>query len=236
MGFPFKIKKVESQEVWQLKLTATIVLLYFFVLSPVIQFFFRGHPLLPQYVNLTFFSGVLLYILGVKKTPLNQLGFSTQYIGNHLTIGLIAGSLIVAALPLLDVLISVSGLDANELFSESVKQREVKEAMTFQPLNLLEKVFLVPVRQQFLLTGIIFICLKKQLKPMLAIYGTAVLFALAHFQFNLGIFALGLITAILFHWTGTLYASILFHASCSLAGFLLLNVYPRLTTLLVFLF
>jgi membrane protease YdiL (CAAX protease family) len=236
LGFPLRVKKVESQEIWDFKITVTLVLFYFFVLYPGIQFFYRGYPWTPQYAYLTIFSAALFYVLGIKKIPLNQLGFSIRFFKNHLLIGLISGGLIVCALPLLDALISISGLDANELFSESVKQREVDDEMTFQPLNILGQVFLFPVSKQCLLTGLIFIGLKRQFKPILAIYGTAVIFTLVHFQLNLGTFALGLITALLYHWTGTLYASILFHASCSLAGLILLNVYPRLTTLLVFLF
>jgi membrane protease YdiL (CAAX protease family) len=236
LGFPLKIKKVESQEIWGFKSTVTVVLLYFFVLYPAMQIFFRGHPSMPQYGNLIFFAGVFLYVWGIKKIPLKQSGFSIQHIGNHLMIGLISGGLIIAALPLLDFLISITGLEANELFSEGVKQREVDAEMTLHPLNLLEKVVLLPVSKQFLLTGLIFVGLQNRFKPALAIYGTAVLFTLAHFQINLGIFTLGIITAFLFHVTGTLYASIIFHASCSLAVFILLNVYPRLTTLLVFLF
>ncbi len=236
MGFSLKVKKVESLEVWDFKFTVTVVLFYFLVLYPAVQFFFRGHPWWPQYAYLTFLTGVLLYVLGIKKIPLRQSGFSTQYIGNHLIIGLVSGGLIVAALPLLDVLISVSGLDKHELFSESINQRRAEGGEVFHPLRILGQILLVPLLKQFFFTAGVFQSLNRKYNSVLAIYGTAVIFTLADFQWSLGLFTLGLITAFLFQLTGTLYASILFHASCSLAGALLLHVYPRLTTLLVFLF
>lgn len=189
---------------------------------------------MPQYVYLLFFTVILLYVLGIKKIPLNQSGFSIQHIGNHLMIGVISGGLIVVALPLLDGLILVSGLDKHELFS--VNQRGAQGGENLHPLYILGQILLVPLLKQFFFTGGVFQSLSRKYNSILAVYGAAVIFTLAHFKLNLGLFILGLITAFLFQLTGTLYASILFHASCSLAGLLLLHVYPRLTTLLVFLF
>ncbi len=189
---------------------------------------------MPQYVYLLFFTVILLYVLGIKKNPLNQSGFSIQHIGNHLMIGVISGGLIVVALPLLDGLILVSGLDKHELFS--VNQRGAQGGENLHPLYILGQILLVPLLKQFFFTGGVFQSLSRKYNSILAVYGAAAIFTLAHFKLNLGLFILGLITAFLFQLTGTLYASILFHASCSLAGLLLLHVYPRLTTLLVFLF
>ena len=203
---------------------------------PPLQIFFRGPPWIAQYGTLTFFAGIFLYVLVIKKVPLSQSGFSSQHLWNHLTIGLILGGSILAALPLLDSLISVSGLDQHELFAESVKQRSRDAGSDLHPLSLLVQVLLFPLLKQFFFTGGVYQSLSRKFNPILAIYGSAVLFTLAHFQLTLGYFFLGLITAFLFRLTGTLYASILLHAACSLAGILLLNVYSRLTTLLVFLF
>ncbi|MCH7623124.1 MAG: CPBP family intramembrane metalloprotease, partial [Nitrospinae bacterium] len=106
----------------------------------------------------------------------------------------------------------------------------------FHPLSLAAPIFLFPLLTQIFFTGLIFQGLSNKYNPALAIYGAGIIFTLGHFKLNLGIFFLGIITAFLFRLTGTLYASILFHTSCSLAGMLLLYIYPRLTTLLGFLF
>ncbi|GJL78175.1 MAG: hypothetical protein NPINA01_11640 [Nitrospinaceae bacterium] len=236
MGFPFKIKKVESQEFWKFNAGTLVALLFFFALLLVIQFYFRGRPWVAEYGHPLFFAGIFVFALAVKRIPLNQMGFSRQHIGGHLTIGIVCGGLIVAALPLLDGLISVSGLSGQELFSEGVKQRESGKAGFPHPLNLFGQVLLFPLLKQFFFTGLVFQNLRSKFNPILAVYITALIFALGHFQLNLGLFTLGLIAAFLFQLTGTLYASILFHAGCSLAGLLVVYVYPRLTTVMVFLF
>jgi len=236
LGFSLKIKKVASPGALGFKFTLTVVLLYFFILYPGVQFFFRGHPFLPQYCFLIFYGIVFAFARCIKKVPLTQLGFSKQHVENHLITGLTFSALIIAALPALDSLISVSGLENHELFSGNLNRREGGTGEISHPLGVLEQVLLVPLLEQFFFTGLIVSSLSKKFNPVLAIYGAAVIFTLAHFKLNLGLFILGLITAVLFQLTGTLYASILFHASCSLAGLLLLHVYPRLTTLLAFLF
>lgn len=231
------IKKVDGLAgVLGFKFILTITLLYFLVVFPGIQFFLRGHSWFPQYGYVIYFAGVFAYALGVRKVSLEGLGFSRRYLGNHLLIGLILGSLIVSALPFLDMLISVSGLEQNELFSETANQRTANGWEELHPLSLAAQILLFPLLTQIFFTGLIFQGLSKKVNPALAIYGAGILFTLGHFKLNLGIFFLGIISAFLFRLTGTLYASILFHAGCSLAGILLLYVYPRLTTLLGFLF
>ena len=95
-----------------------------------------------------YFAGVFAYVLGVKKVSLEGLGFSRQHLGNHLLIGLILGSLIVSALPLLDMLISVSGLEKNELFSESANQRTLNGWEELHPLSLAAQTLLFPLLTQ----------------------------------------------------------------------------------------
>ena len=219
-----------------MKFTVTIVSLYFLVLFPATQFFFRGHPWMTQYGFLIFYAGIFAFVRWIKKISPAKLGFSRKHVGNHLMVGLIFGGLILTALPLLDGLISFSGLDNHELLSESIKPRGGDTGEVFHPLSLLGQIILFPLLKQFFFTGLVFQSLSRKYNSVLAVYGAGVIFTLAHFKLNLGLFLLGLITAVLFQLTGTLYASILFHASCSLAGLLLLHVYPRLTTLLVFLF
>jgi len=231
------IKKVDAlEEALSFKFILTITLLYFLVVFPVIQFFLRGHAGLFQYGSIIYFAGIFAYVVGVKKISPAELGFSRQHLGNHLLIGLILGSLIVSALPFLDTLVSLSGLGRNELFSETANQRTAGEWELLNPISLAAQIFLFALLTQFFFTGLLFQSLSKKYNPALAIYGAGILFTVGHFKLNLGVFFLGIISAFLFRLTGTLYASIIFHIGCSLAGILLLYIYPRLTTLLGFLF
>ncbi len=230
-------KKVESsEEALSFKFVLKITFLYFFVVFPTIHFFLRGHSWIPQYGYVLYFSGIFAYVLGVKKIPLNKLGFSCQHLCNHLLIGLILGGMLVSALPLLDTLISITGLGQNELFSEAANRRNADDWNNLHPLELAARVLIFPLLTQFFFTGLIYSGLERKYSPLLAIYGAGILFTLGHFKLNLGLLILGIITAFLHRLTGTLYASILFHMGCALSGILLLYIYPRLITILVFLF
>ena len=142
----------------------------------------------------------------------------------------------VSTLPFLDALVSLSGLDQNELFSEAANQRNADDWESLQPLGVAIAVLVLPLLTQFFFTGLIYQSLSKKVDPALAFFAGALIFTLGHFQLNLGLFILGIITSFLYRLTGTLYASILFHMGCALAGILLLYAYPRLITILVFLF
>lgn len=200
------------------------------------QFFLRGHAWAPQYGHSIYFACVFAYVLGIKNIALAELGFSKQHLKKHLLIGFTLGGLVVSALPFSDFLISYSGLDQNELFSDAANQRNADDWKDLRPLNLVARVLIFPVLTQFFFTGLIFRGLVKKYNPILALYSGAVIFTLGHFKLNLGLFILGIISTFLYRLTGTLYASILFHMGCALAGLLLLYMYPRLITLLVFLF
>jgi len=231
------IKKVDGfDSALSFKFILTVTLLYFLIVFPVIHFFLWDHAWLPQYGYLIYFAGIFAYVLGIKKIPPKKLGFSRQYLGNHLWIGLILGSLIVSALPFLDALVALFGLDQNELFSEAANQRNADDWKDIHPLDLAVRILIFPVLTQFFFTGLLFQGLSKKVDPILALYGGGIIFTLGHFKLNLGLFILGIITAFLYRLTGTLYASILFHMSCAVAGTLLLYMYPRLITALVFFF
>jgi membrane protease YdiL (CAAX protease family) len=231
------IKKVDRPEnSLNVKFVVTITLLYFLVVFPGIQFFLRDHAWLPQYGHAIYFAVIFAYVWGIKKTPLSEVGFSRQHLGNHLLIGILLGGLMVSALPFLDTLVSLSGLDQNELFSDNANQRNADDWKSLQPLGLGITVLILPLLAQFFFTGLIYQSLSKKVDPMLALFGGALIFTLGHFKLNLGLFILGVVTSFLYRLTGTLYASILFHMGCALAGILLLYSYPRLITILVFLF
>lgn len=218
------------------KFILTVTFLYFFVVLPGIQFFLRSHAWFPQFGYLIYFAGVFAYVCGVKKVPLKEMGFSRQQPGRHLMLGLALASVVVSALPFLDFLVTFFGLDRHELFSEAANQRNSDDWKSIQPWKLAIGVLVVPPLTQFFYTGLIYANLSKKVDSVLALFFGALIFSLGHFNLNPGLLLLGGITALLYRLTGTLYASILFHMGCALAYILLLYTYPRLITVLVFLF
>jgi membrane protease YdiL (CAAX protease family) len=231
------IQKVDGPEsILSCKFILTIAFLYFFVVFPLVHFFLRGHAWLPQYGYVIYFAGVFAYVRGVKKVPLKELGFSRQHLGRHLVIGLVLGSVVVCALPFLDFLVTFFGLDRNELFSQAANLRNADDWESLPPWSLATGVLLVPLWIQFFFIGLIYASLSKQVDPMLALFFGAFIFSLGHFNLTPGLLILGIGSAFLYRLTGTLYASILFHMGCALAGTLLLYAYPRLITILVFLY
>ena len=77
---------------------------------------------------------------------------------------------------------------------------------------------IIPFIEQVFFTGIIFQSLLKKINPILAIYAAGIIYSLAGFKLSLGAFGLGVVTSFLFKSTKTLYASIIFHASCAVGG------------------
>ena len=100
---------------------------------------------------------------------------------------------------------------------------------------LLSFILLVPLIEQIFFTGIVVQSLLRKYNPVIAIYGAGLIYTLVDFKLSLATFGLGLIAGGLFKLTGTLYAPLLFHVSCVLAGILLVEVYPSLITVLGFL-
>ena len=181
------IKKVDCPDsTLNFKFIVTITFLYFLVVFPGIQFFLRGHAWLPQYGHAIYFAGIFAYVRGIKKTTLSEMGFSRQHLGNHLLIGFILGGLMVSTLPFLDTLVSLSGLDQNELFSDNANQRNADDWKSLQPLGLAITVLIFPLLRQFFFTGLIYQSLSKKVDPMLALIGSALIFTLGHFKLSLG--------------------------------------------------
>ena len=197
---------------------------YFLTLLPPVRIFLRGFPWLLANADTVFFASVVLILLATHKTDLTGLGFSTQYLKQHLTLGLLGAVPLLLALPLLNLL--GAGPIENLLGGGPAENLS----------RLLATALLVPLIEQVFFTGFVVQSLLRKYNPVLVIYGAGLIYMLAGFQLTLASFALGLITAGLFKFTGTLYASIVFHMGCALAGVLLVAVYPQLITVLGFLF
>ena len=203
------------------------------VILPYSQIFFRTHPWLYKNADVMIFAVVVATLLTLYRNNLSALGFSTGHLKQHLVLGAFAGGTIILCLPLLDVGLSVTGMAEHELFTGRLDDQSL-----FHTASLPEKsakVILIPLIEQIFFTGFILQTLLKKHNPILTIYVGGLIYTLAGFKLSLGSFGLGICASLLFKITGTLYASILFHMSCALGGVLLETIYPRLITVLGFL-
>ncbi|MFQ5673327.1 MAG: CPBP family intramembrane glutamic endopeptidase [Nitrospinales bacterium] len=224
------LKKVELTGTWGLKLPFALLSVYLFFLYPAARIFLP--PQVSEYCYDIFLAAVLFYLLWVRKISPADLGIKFRHYRQNLLIGGLAGAAVLLALPALDGFVSLSGLEQTELLAESA----VVPHKTADPLPWVILILLRAVMEQIFFSGFVVQALLKKYNPFLVIYAAGALFALLHFTFNLGTFAIGLITAYGYYLTGTLVAPLAFQVSCRFAGVLLETVYPRLITLTGFLF
>jgi len=230
------IKRAPLTGSWGLKLPATLLALYGCAVFPIVHFGFREILWLPQVVYPAFFAISLLTLILAGKISFTQLGFSSRHLTQNCILGGISGGLILASLPLLDTLIDFSGLGPSEIFQGAENRLPMGGTEPLTSFSMLGILVLVPILEQGFFNGFLLQPLIKKIKPAAAVYLCGLIFALAHFDFQLGTFFIGLTTAGFFYWTGTLYASLIFQITCHAAGALLLQYYPRVVTLLGFLF
>lgn len=230
------IKKTKLTGAWGLKLPALILLGYFCVLFPTVNIIFRearwaGEILYPAYYALA-----LLLITGFKKSGPGEMGFSRENLRQNILIGGISGAALLLSLPALDGFIDISGLGNNDLFAGAELRAGAIAGEDINFAYMAASTLLLPILEQAFFSGFILQALLRKIKPIAAIYLGAIIFSAAHFNFQLGGFAVGLITATFYYRTGTLYAGIIFQMLCGIGGVLIQYTYPRLITLLAFLY
>lgn len=181
----------------------------------------------------TFFTVVLLILIVTRKMTREQLGFHTEHLKQNLILGGVTGGLIIAAVPLLDWAIDVSGMGQAELFSGAAR-RISGEAMNW--ISLAGFTVFTSIAMQGFLTGYLFQGLLNTTRTVIAIYLMGLIFTLVHFDLQLGWFLLGLVSGSLFWVTGSLVSPLLIQIACHTAGWLLITHHPRVFTLLGFLF
>lgn len=221
---------------WSLKYPAWILLVYFCVLFPFIHLVFRNVIRSPEMGYLAYCGTTLLFLLIFNKTTIEALGFvKDNFLQNNL-LGGICGGAILISLPLIDGFMGLSGLGNSELFVGSEQRIGATTPEGISVTAIILSVLATPVIEQTFFSGFVLQSLLKKFKPITAIYLGALIFTLAHFNFQLSGFAIGIITASLFYSTGSLYAPILFQAACHAGGLIIEYHYPRLVTILGFLF
>ncbi len=228
-----QIKRVEPTGTCGLKIAALILAAYFLVIFPLTLTSFRSNPWLYENADIIFLVMVIALLLAAKKVNSTELGFSTIYLKQHLTVGAVCCLPVLLTLPALAAGLDFFGMAKHGLLSRG--EESMASSGFVSTSGLLSTIFLVPLIEQIFFTGIVVQSLLRKYNPVIAIYATGLIYTLVDFKISLATFGLGVIAGGLFKLTGTLYASLLFHVGCALAGVLLVEAYPSLITVLGFL-
>jgi hypothetical protein len=156
------------------------------------------------------------------------LGLSSPN-SRSIRLGLVVGISPVVVVIALDLLLLKMGLAENDLFSGA----ELRELPNLSIINLLLDGIINPVMSQIFITGYALNILAK--RNDLAISGNGILYTTMSFNWGIGCLGLGIISAALLRFSGSIIPAIFFAIGCSTAKLLILTFYPRITTLLVFL-
>ena len=217
---------------WSVRTTIPILSFYLLLVLPGKNIFFHTNPLLFKYIDNVYFFVIISFAL--YRLNIKVLGFSTKHLKNDLLIGFLSGGGLLFGLFLLNSGIDLVGLADHDLFNNQPDSKSfIHMGSTAEYAGIL---LAIPLIEQVFFTGIIFQSLLKKINPILAIYASGIIYSLAGFKLSLGAFGLGAVTSFLFKSTKTLYSSIIFHASCAAGGVIIKSVYPKLSTLLGFLF
>lgn len=185
-------------------------------------------------LTLPIYCFMVIAMLGMgKKLDWQQLGLHKIHWKQNLILGSVAGLLVLGPIPLIDGFITISGLKDSDLFAGA--QNRVVE-LRLENFDIWVKVLIIPFVEQIFFAGFVFQALLKKFKPSIAIYLSALIFVVLHFNFSLSVLGLGLICSWFFLATGSLTAPILFHTACQIGGILVTHFYPRVVTFLGFLF
>ncbi|PIQ99158.1 MAG: hypothetical protein COV66_14910 [Nitrospinae bacterium CG11_big_fil_rev_8_21_14_0_20_45_15] len=110
------------------------------------------------------------------------------------------------------------------------------EAESYSMITMWVRIILEPLLFQTFFTGMILPRLIRKTNLFAFSYVGGILLAMGTFQFNLGIFLLGAVTAGLFYRQDSLLASTVFHANAIVAGKLLETTFLNAVPILILLF
>jgi len=229
-------KRTDFKGAWGLKGPVGALAVYACVLFPILHIMFPQAQRWAPYIYPAYFAMVVLLLVLTRHTTWRHLGFHIENWKQNLILGCLAGGLVIGVIPLLELFIGVSGMAQSELFSGA------DQRLTLEPEGdasftafILPTIFIVLAEQGFL-TGYVLQALIRNSKPALAVYLGGLIYMLIHFDFQLGMFLLGLTASSFYLLTGSLVAPLVFQVACYSAGWLLAQHYPKVFTLLGFLF
>ena len=148
---------------------------------------------------------------------------------SNIRLGLLVGIIPNLAIVTFDLLLLKSGLAENDLFLGA----ELRESQNFSILSLFLNGIISPAINQIFITGYMLNIITK--RNDLAISANGIIYATMSFNLGIGYLGLGMISAALLRFSGSLIPAIFFAIGCSTAKLLILTSFPRITTLLVFL-
>jgi hypothetical protein len=201
---------------------------YFFICFPLAQIYLKDSFFLQNHWSLIFFISILTCLFFTGRLNSVQLGLSNPNSWN-IRLGLLVGITPVVAVVILDLLLLKTGFAKNDLFSGA----ELRESPNFSIIGLLLNGIITPAINQIFITGYILNILIK--RNDLAISANGIIYTTMSFNWGIGYLGLGMISAALLRFSGSLIPTIFFAIGCSSAKLLILTSYPRITTLLVFL-
>ena len=212
----------------EFRLLNLILFSYLFICFPLAQIYFKDSFFLNSYWTLFFFALTLIVLSFSGRLSFSQLGLSSPN-SRNISFGLVIGIFPVVVVVVLDLLILKTGLAENDLFSGA----EFRESPNLSIINLLLDGVINPVVSQIFITGYALNILTK--RNDLAISANGIIYATMSFNWGIGYLGLGMISAALLRFSGSLIPTIFFAIGCSTAKLLILTSFPRITTLLVFL-
>ena len=216
-----------------MKTLTPILAFYFLVLFPAIHLIFTPNKLVYEVWGSLYFAFILLVALILKHVSLRQLGFNN--ILKALVLGLLFGILPLISVPMLDTWLIKSGLSQSELFigAELRAPEEIKFDMSLSG-NILIVSFVTFIDQIFVVGLVINTFLKKKKTGESIIFG-GLLYCIINLKVSLGSLLLGMISVGLLRTTGSIITPIMVNLGFSIAGILIIFIYPRLISFLVFL-
>ena len=210
------------------RIIISILFFYFFFCLPLAQAYFKNYNYLYNYWSLFFCIATLTILLSTGKLRLSKIGV-TRFDWKQIKFGLFLGLLPITGVVFLDTIIVSTGMAGNNLLIGA----ELRKVEGFSITDLILGGFLSPIVNQLFITGYILNGLVKNNKA--AIPANGVLYSTINLNFGIGFLFLGVVSACLARFTGSLMPAILLSLGCAFAKLLILTTYPRLTTILVFL-
>jgi hypothetical protein len=217
-----------SSENSEIKLLTLILFSYFFICLPLAQLYLQDSFFIQTYWPLFFFTLTLTALFFSGRLRFLQLGF-TRLNSRSIGLGLIVGVFPIVVVIALDQLLLKTGLSGNDLFSGA----ELRDAPNLSIIKTLLDGIINPAMSQIFITGYALNIFAK--RNDMAIPANGILYATMSFNLGIGCLGLGMTSAALLRFSGSIIPSIFFAIGCSAAKLLILVSYPRITTLLVFL-
>ena len=215
-----------------MKVLIPVLAFYALVVYPAIHLIFSGNRILYHYGHIFYFTLALAFAL--KYVSLEQLGFNKNNLRKTLTIGILLGLLPVTGVFLMDSLLIKTGLSQSELFTGADLRKPEEMGFYLSPAGNIFSIFFVPLIEQVFIMGWVVnnLLIKENIGRVIVSGG--LIYSLLHFDLGIGSLFLGMITAGLLKYTGSIIPPILMHIGFAIAEIAIVFSYPRLISILVF--